>query len=278
MMDNREVIVSRQNRNVVNLCKLTDRKERTDKRLFRFDGIKLWEEACRFGVPLCRLFFRESQWKKMETIKGNLEESYGISSDPEVFVLSDDVFDRISEEKSPDGVICVAKYLDKLQKIATIYNSADFLRLKSEKIVLMESVRDPQNMGAIIRSAAAIGVDRLIVSADCADIYHPKTVRASMGAIFNQPIDTVNDMVATVRELQKSGRRVFAAELNPNARLLGDFPLREGDTVVIGNEGHGISKELSDACSESVMIPMTNRAESFNAATAATLFMWEFCR
>ena len=273
-----EVIRSRQNKNIVELCKLTDRKAREATKTFRFDGIKLLEEAIRNDVEICAVFLASSA---QERVLGGLRKRFVESYENRIekcLVVSDDIFDKISEEKSPEGVITIAKYIDKLQKNATIYNSVHFLQDKNESIVLLESVRDPSNVGAIIRSAAAIGIDRLILSADCADIYHPKAVRASMGTLFNQRIDRVSDLVATVAEMRKSGRRVFAAALDEGALSLGQFEIVAGDAVVIGNEGHGLSGEVIAACSGSVIIPMSERAESFNAAVAASILMWEFAK
>lgn len=150
--------------------------------------------------------------------------------------------------------------------------------MENEQIVLLESVRDPSNIGAVIRSAAAIGVDRLILSADCADIYNPRAVRASMGTLFNQRIDRTSDMTQAIEGLRKSGRRVWAAALDERAEHLGSFEILRGDCVVIGNEGHGLSAQTLGACSHSVIIPMSGRAESFNAAVAASLLMWEFSK
>ncbi|MBQ1962609.1 MAG: RNA methyltransferase [Clostridia bacterium] len=150
--------------------------------------------------------------------------------------------------------------------------------MKNERIVLLESVRDPSNIGAIIRSAAAIGIDRLILSADCADIYHPKAVRASMGTLFNQPIDRVPELSSVIRQMRENGRRVFAAALDEDAVRLGDFIPESGDCVVIGNEGHGLLPETVEACDKTVIIPMTDRAESLNAAVAASILMWEFSK
>ncbi len=273
-----EIIRSRQNKNIVELCKLTGRKAREATKTFRFDGIKLLEEAIKNDVEICAVFLSFSAQNRvldfLHTRFGNGYES----KIEKCFVVSDDIFDKISEEKSPEGVITIAKYIDKLQKNATIYNSVHFSELKNERIVLLESVRDPSNVGAIIRSAAAIGIDRLILSADCADIYHPRAVRGSMGTVFNQPIDRVGDLAATIAEMRKSGRRVFAAALDERAQSLGTFEIRAGDTVVIGNEGHGLSDEVIAACSGSVIIPMSERAESFNAAVAASILMWEFAK
>jgi TrmH family RNA methyltransferase len=261
---------------VVELCKLTDRKAREATKKFRFDGIKLLEEAIKNRVEVESIFVKESRRREICDLLEREDGGDVFGKETALYVLTDDLFDKISEEKSPEGVICCAKYIDKFQKNITIYNSADFLRMKNERIVLLESVRDPSNIGAIIRSAAAIGVDRLIVSADCADVYHPRAVRASMGTLFNQPIDRVTDLPSTIAGLRASGRRVFAAALDERAEILGSFPIQAGDCVVIGNEGHGLTAETIQACDTCVMIPMTDRAESFNAAVAASILMWEF--
>ena len=271
-----EIIRSRQNRAVVELCKLTDRKAREVGKQFRFDGIKLLGEAIRNGVMPERVFFRESDFERLTR---QITDAYGataLDGVARILVLCDDLFDKISEEKSPEGVISIAKYIDKLQKNATIYNSAYFSELKNRSVVLLESVRDPSNIGAVIRSAAAMGIDRLIISSDCADIYHPRAVRASMGTLFNQPIDRVENLGEVIAGLRASGRRVFAAALDENAVRLGGFAIQKGDCVVIGNEGHGLSPETIAACDRSVLIPMSGRAESLNAAVAASVLMWEF--
>ena len=273
-----EIIRSRQNKNIVELCKLTDRKAREATKTFRFDGIKLLEEAIKNDLEINAVFLSASaQGRVLDFLSLRFGKGYEDKIE-KCFVVSDDIFDKISEEKSPEGVITIAKYIDKLQKNATIYNSVHFLQAKNESIVLLESVRDPSNVGAIIRSAAAIGIDRLILSADCADIYHPKAVRASMGTLFNQRIDRVGDLAATIEEMKESGRRVFAAALDERALMLGQFEIVAGDAVVIGNEGHGLSSEVVAACSNSVIIPMSGRAESFNAAVAASILMWEFAK
>ena len=273
---NGEIIRSRQNRHVVELCKLSDRKVREASRLFRFDGIKLFSEAVMSGVEIETVALKESEADRLTAMLCERHKTTVFDSVGRVLVLSDDLFDKISEEKSPEGIITIAKYIDKFKKNATIYNSVDFSEMENERIVLLESVRDPSNIGAIIRSAAAIGVDRLIISADCADIYNPRAVRASMGTLFNQRIDRVTDLVGTIQGLRQVGRRVFAAALDKQAKPLGSFSIERGDCVVIGNEGHGLSPETVAACSHSVIIPMTARAESFNAAVAASILMWEF--
>ncbi len=271
-----EVIRSRQNRSVVELCKLNDRHRREARRCFRFDGIKLYCEAVRSGLAIEEVFLRAGNAAELEARISGMLSAAAFADAGRVILLSDELFDKISEEKSPEGIICCAKYIDKSQKNVTIYNSTDFSDMCDESVVLLESVRDPSNIGAIIRSAAAMGVDRLIISADCADIYHPRAVRASMGALFHQRIDRVAELADAVKGLCESGRRVFAAALSPDSAALGSFALCRGDCVVIGNEGHGLSQNTVDACTGCVIIPMSGRTESFNAAVAASLLMWEF--
>lgn len=272
-----EPIRSRQNRTVVELAKLEDRANREKAREFRFDGLKLTIEALKAGLEIPLLCLRESDAAQIaakleEKAVCRLEESVS-----RIVRLEDSVFAKISQEKSPEGVICVAKYIDKIQK-DDIIDDRFFSKESGERIVLLESVRDPSNLGAIIRSAAALGVDRLIVSKDCADLYNPKTVRASMGTLFGQTITRTESLADQIALLKKGGRRVFAAALAPGARTLGSFPVEKGDCVVIGNEGHGLSEAVIAACTESVLIPMSPRAESFNAAVAASLLMWEFSK
>jgi TrmH family RNA methyltransferase len=278
MLFSEDIIRSRQNRTVVEVAKLADRKHREAERKFRFDGIKLFEEARRNGLVPETVLLRASG---AEALCAELYRRCGSTAFDgigRVLLLQDDIFDRISEEKSPEGVICTAKYIDKFQKKITIYNSADFLHAAEERIVLLESVRDPSNLGAIIRSAAAFGIDRLIVSDDCADMYNAKTVRASMGTLFSQRIDRATDLAAAIEALRANGRRVFAAALDESAERLGDFTIQKGDCAVIGNEGHGLSQRVIAACGRTVYIPMTERAESLNAAVAASVLMWTFSR
>lgn len=276
MKETGEVIRSRQNRTVVELAKLTDRRARRESGRFRFDGLKLFGEAIKSGLTIETVFLRETDAAALREAAVRRFGEDAFAGEGRIILLADELFDRISEEKSPEGVICVAKYIDKFKKIVTIYNSDDFSMLSDERIVLLEAVRDPSNLGAVIRSAAAMGIDRIILSADCADVYNPKTLRASMGAVFNRQIDVAEDLRAVIGQLRESGRRVFAAALDQSAMTLGQFDILDGDCVVIGNEGHGLETETVKACDGSVFIPMSGAVESFNAAVAASILMWEF--
>ncbi len=272
-----EVIVSRQNRRVVDLCKLEDRKVRQAQKRFRFDGIKLFCEAVEREVPLSCIFLKKGSMDKVET---RFAELTGRSPDTvkcPAYVLDDELFDKISQENAPEGVICVAEYIDRFHKMYII-KKEDEPDLPVAPILLLESVRDPLNVGAIIRSAAALGIQHLIISEDCADLYHPKTLRAAMGPLFSMPITRVDDLAAAVAKITASGRRVFAAALDDTAARLGEMPFEKGDCVAIGNEGHGLSERLIKACTRSIYIPMQAGTESLNAGVAAALLMWELCK
>lgn len=278
-----EIITSRQNRRIVELVKLDDRRAREKTRTFRFDGVKLLCEAIRRGVELDSVFLRAGTAEK---VSERMRELYGYAlSDAgcPVFGVEDGLFDKISQENAPDGVITVAKYIDKSHNFIIIYKEDENHAEKDAPVLLLEAVRDPLNVGAVIRSAAALGVSRLIMSADCADLYHPRTLRAAMGPLFSMPVTRVEDLAGTVRALRESGRRIYAAALDDTAIRLGSPAFaddREGRPVgaVIGNEGHGLSAEVISACDRSVYIPMEADTESLNAGVAAALIMWEISK
>ena len=278
-----EIITSRQNRRVVELVKLDDRRAREKTRTFRFDGVKLLCEALRRGMELESVFLRVGT---AERVAARMEELYGCSLSEvgcPVFGVEDSLFEKISQENAPEGVITVAKYIDKSHNFIIIYKEDENDARKDAPVLLLESVRDPLNVGAIIRSAAALGVGRLIMSADCADLYHPKTLRAAMGPLFSMPITRVEDLAGTVTALRQSGRRVYAAALDDTAIRLGsqEFDEERKDHpvgAVIGNEGHGLSESVIAACDRSVYIPMEADTESLNAGVAAALIMWELGR
>ena len=278
-----EIITSRQNRRVVELMKLDDRRAREKTRTFRFDGVKLLCEAIRRGVELESVFLRVGT---ADRVAARMEELYGCSLSEvgcPVFGVEDSLFEKISQENAPEGVITVAKYIDKSHNFIIIYKEDEIDARQDAPVLFLESVRDPLNVGAIIRSAAALGVGRLIMSADCADLYHPKTLRAAMGPLFSMPITRVEDLAGTVSALRESGRRIYAAALDDTAIRLGssEFDAERKDHsvgAVIGNEGHGLSESVIAACDRSVYIPMEADTESLNAGVAAALIMWEICK
>lgn len=269
---NTEEITSRQNPYVSYVCKLSEKKHRDNEGRFRFDGVKLFREALRCGVDIEAVLLTQ---KTCEKLLREIEESkYSFK----VKLLSQSVFEKISEEKSPEGVICVAKHIDKFHKFAKIDNEGDcpeLAEVKGQSLFVLESVRDPGNLGTVIRTAAAFGVDNLILSNDCADIYNPRTIRAAMGTLFHQRIIRVDDLPTVIRLMSAQGRRAYAATLGKEAKLLGKAELEKLDFIVVGNEGHGLSDDVIASCDSRLLIPMMPDTESLNAAVASSVCLWE---
>ena len=137
------------------------------------------------------------------------------------------------------------------------------------------SVRDPGNLGTIIRSARAMGIDCLILSSDCADLYHPRTIRGAMGALFSLPTLTVSDPVGSVAALQKCGYSLYATALTPSACDVRTVEITASTCFIVGNEGHGLPDDLVASADRAVIIPMNPGSESLNVAAASSLLLWE---
>lgn len=262
----KEIITSKSNPGVSLAASLSEKKYRDRYGLFKTDGFKLAHELLSKGIRPETVYISEK----------SIEKAKELDCETAATVLSDSLFERISDEKSPEGIICIVKHLDNLRKIATIDNSGICPdEWKSGRIMLLESIRDPGNLGTVIRSAAALSVDRLIISEDCADVYNGKTVRASMGAIFGMKIDRVDSLENAVTMLKTQGRRVFAAALDRTAVGLDELELERGDCFIIGNEGHGLSDGVLNASTRRVFIPIEADSESLNASAAAAIILWE---
>lgn len=255
-----EIITSRRNPLVMTLSSLFDRKKRDEEELFLFEGRKLFVEAVNAGVTLKYVVVTE---KYYERYKDEL-----LNHSP--IVVSESVYDKISPENSPDGIICAAMYLDKPRNFTTIYNIAG-----DERVFAASGIQNPGNLGTIIRTCAAFGFDTLLCDRECADIYNIKTVRAAMGALFRQRIVCCSELAGTIKRAADSGRRCYAAALDRSALRLSEIEIAMSDIFIVGNEGHGLSREIIEAAGASVFIPIAESSESLNASLAAAIIMYE---
>ncbi len=271
-----DIISSRQNQLVKMAASLADKKGREAARAFAVDGFKLCREAALARLPVTHVFLSaEHEEDYLDDILDLF--SADIYKDTVLTVLTEEAFEKISTEKSPQGVTCVIKYLDFFKKKDIIYK-VDFFLSPEERTLFLWSVGDPGNLGAVIRSAAAFGIRHIVLGGDCADIYNPRTLRGAMGAAFRVKVTAVSDSLSFVRAARANGRRVFAAELRDGALPLPCVSVGAGDIFIIGNEGHGIPPELSAACDASVYIPISQNTESLNASVAAAIFIWEMSK
>ena len=272
MRFNGEVITSRNNPLVKWASSLSEKKYRDLEKSFIIEGEKLAFEALEAGLPVTHVLIDADKASRLlDKIK-----SFAINEKFEntvVVQLSESAFSKISGEKSPQGIILVIKYLDFFSKLDIIYKEEFFLK-PDERAIILSSIRDPGNLGSVIRSAVAFGTEHIILSEDCVDLYNSKTVRAAMGSFLKIKATIVPDLVSTISALRANGRSVYAAELRPGAVSLSSIETSPRDIVVIGNEGHGIPKDVSAACSASVYIPISENTESLNASVAAGILMY----
>lgn len=261
----KDLITSRQNPLITRMAKLSDKKHRDSEGLFRIDGIKLYSEAVKSGVVMEYTFIAES---KREKIEKELRESLEMA-DGTVVSVSDEVLLRLTDETAPQGIVGVAK------KFAL---SSHEIPEGGFRALYLSEIRDPGNLGTVIRTAYAFGVDKVFVSSHCADIYSPKVIRAAMGTVFRQPICVVSDEAELISLMRTSGCTLYAAALDRDAKKLGAFAVPERVCFAIGNEGHGLSREFIALCGNTVFIPMAEGCESLNAASAANVLIWEMQR
>ena len=255
-------LTSRENPLVKEMHKLLcDAKARRKSRRFVIEGARLCEDAARSGVTVVAALVTASaeeryatQWQAVEAIAAA---SYGIA--PAVSAY-------LSETQSPQGMFCLCD----MREEATVTVSADGVYLA------LEDVQDPGNLGTILRTAEAFGVNGILLSKGCCDLYNPKVLRASMGGVFRLPLSVCEDFVGTLDELGKT-LPVLASVVDCAAAPVTAAP-KSGAVAVIGNEGNGMSQAAIAACTHRVTIPMAGRAESLNASMAAGILLWELCR
>lgn len=253
-------ITSRKNDKIIWASKLSDKKNRDKEGLFFTEGSKLLEEAVLSGLKTEKLFFTR---KALELYEGIITSALA----DENYLVTDEVYERLTDETSPQGIFAVIRKPDKPE-----FSQKE---LADGGFIILEDIQNPLNLGAILRCSFSLGGTKLILNKSCADIYSPKTLRSAMGSAFKAQF-AVYDNIPEFLTLQKEmGNRVFCTHLHSESMLLGSFEFKQGDSIVIGNEGHGVSDCVVKACTGSVIIPMTAGAESLNAATASSILIWE---
>lgn len=254
-------ITSRKNPSVTDAVKLKDKKNRDRLGMFYAEGCKLLEEVISAEIPVKRLFFTQSALKSYS----GLAEQCGKSC--EKFLVSDEVYEKLTDEKAPQGLFFCAKIPEKL--------IPDENLLKEGGFVILDEVQNPQNLGAIIRSAFALRADKIVITHGCADPYGSKALRAAMGGIFKSKLYFAQSALEFIEKLNFLGCRTICTRLSEDSEKLGAFEFKPDDSIVIGNEGHGVSDATANACTHCLYIPMKEGAESLNAACAAAITVWE---
>ncbi len=265
------LITGKTNSTIVKIGKLQNKKFRNEEKLFICDGIKLFLEADKFNANIKYIVIDNDAVLKQEVCEIiNKYKEKNVS----ILCVETETFKKLTTENAPQGIITVCEYYftkhSFINYLCTDQNKA--------KIMMLESVRDPGNLGTILRNAVAFGIDHLILSSDCVDIYSPKVVRSSMGAIFKLNITIVNDFCGTINYLKNSGRRVIGTALGRDSLVLGQDKIYCTDVFVLGNEGHGLSEETINECTDTLFIPICENTESLNVSIAGAILMWEFSK
>lgn len=237
------LITSLNNDHIKELIKLKDKKYRDISNTFLIEGRHLALEAHR-------------EHKIVELI---LEKDELFPLDVNTLYVSSNVMKKLSDLTNPSNVMAVVEKLDE--------------KPIGEKILILDNVQDPGNLGAIIRSAVAFNFDTIVLSPKTVDLYNPKVIRATQGMMFHINI-IVRDLEPFINELKNSGYKIVGT------KVTNGVDVRESKTyshfaLIIGNEGKGMSEELSELCDEYLYIKMNDLCESLNAAVAASILMYE---
>ena len=257
-------ITSTANGRVKHLVSLQKKKkEREEENVFLAEGIRMFREVP--GERLKEVWMSESFYRKARALAERVLEG---SSAGRV-LLSDHVYEHVSDTKTPQGVLCVVERKE--------HDLAGMLGGGAPFLLVLDNLQDPGNVGTMLRTAEGAGVTGVILSRDCADIYNPKTIRSTMGSIYRMPFCYVKDLPAAVDQMRGAGVHTYAAHLD-GKRDYDQEDYRKPCAFLIGNEGSGLREETLKRAETYIRIPMKGQVESLNAAAAASVLMFEAAR
>ncbi len=258
---NIEVVSSRKNSVIIDTKELIDSSnKRLERGLFVAEGARLACDAALSMTRILRLLYTDKAYEKY---KKYIDEIANVAE--ECYVIKEHVAKGLADTKNSQNVFVVCQIPKSNAEI-------------KGKILVLENLRDPANVGTIMRTAEALGIKNIALVGDFCDPYSPKVTRSSMGAVFRANISTYKNSKEIINEIKDNGYTSYAAVVDTGAKIVTDidFPLKTA--VFIGNEGDGLLKETAMLCDERVTIPMKGRAESLNASAAASILMWEIVR
>jgi len=244
-----EKITSRKNPVCIHVKKLGKSKSYRDSHgEFLCAGKKLFHEAIKCGAQI-------------DKVLTSADNTCKLPDNMNAFLLPEELLNFLSPLESSQDLL-----------FTCMFKESDTIDFNHGTHILLDSIQDPGNIGTLIRSARAFGVESVILTGDCADIYNPKTIRGSMGAIFNQKITkmSLDDILA----LAQSGIKFIGASNKSESLDIKKANLINS-IIILGSEGHGISQELLSLCDKTIKIPISKDSESLNVAIAGSIIMWE---
>ena len=258
------MITSHANKSVKEVIQLVQKaKTRKERGLFVVEGVKMFLEA-----PVERIeqvYISESFAKQMTDACQKKLDMLSFSYE----VVIDDIFRKMSDTKTPQGIMCILKQQH--------YRLEEMLAAQNPLLVLLEDIQDPGNLGTIFRSGEGAGITGVIMSENTVDIYNPKTIRSTMGAVYRMPFLYTPDMGGTIEELRRKNITVYAAHLQ-GAKMYDNCCYETGTAFLIGNEANGLRDETAKKAGMAIKIPMEGQVESLNAAIAASVLLFEAAR
>ena len=180
-------------------------------------------------------------------------------------IVSEEVFAKISDTVTPQGILCVVRCFH--------YELETLLHKEKPFFLMLEDIQDPGNLGTMIRTAEGAGIDGILMSKGCVDIYNPKVVRGTMGSIFRMPFVYLEDLPSAERLLCEQGFQIYAAALDGAVEYT-EVNYKGKAAVLVGNEGNGLTKEAISSSTQPVFIPMEGKVESLNASISAAILMY----
>lgn len=253
-------IESRDNNLFKNTKKLKERKNRNKNNKYIIEGFRLVQEAFKANVDIDHLIVTKDGSEKMNHFLSDY-----ISDNIKTYQVSDNLFKELVSTENPQGILAVIN-----MNIKLIDSNGSFY-------LLCDKLQDPGNLGTIIRTAHAAGVQGIILTKGTVDIYNEKTIRSTMGSIFYIPVHYDDDNLSLVKNLKNEGFKLVVTSLDTDKDF---FQEDLGGKVVltVGNEGNGVSEEVLTLADTKVKIPMPGNAESLNVAIATSVIMYEKVR
>lgn len=255
------MITSTNNAQVKNVILLQKKqKVRKEQGAFVIEGKKLFIEAKELGI-LKMTYISENFYDNMA--ENNLLHDINYE------IVEDKIFMHMSDTVTPQGIISIVHMPN--------YQIMDIYKINKGTLLLLEDLRDPGNLGTIFRTAEAAGIEGIILSKECVDIYNPKVIRSTMGSIFRLPYFYVENFTDILKSLKENKFTLFATHLS--GKVFYDEVDYSGKSgIIIGNEAHGISKNVEMEADVLIKIPMCGQVESLNAGIAASVIMYETFR
>lgn len=266
-----ETITSNTNANIKEYVKLRDSKSfRNKNNLFVVESVKLLSEAVDSGVVIKKAFVTSlSKEKNYEALQSLFDKSKNNTEKVKLYEITQDIENKMTITGNSQGVFAVCEKLDK-------NNLLDKISLEG-KYVFLSHLQDTGNVGTIIRTALALGLDGVIVSKDTCDLYSLKVLRASMGGVFRIKWYESENVKDDLKRLSVNSK-TYSAVLDDTATDILDVKFSDNSIVVIGNEGNGLDIEEVEVCTDKITISMKGNAESLNASIASSILMWEMMK